>query len=141
MVRFTQAAEATLGRPVDAIVPLMHRHRAWYVAGIAAYVVMALLLAAIGVHEFPQWAISGAAAGIAVTGLTRQHLLVLVDGGLWLIAARPFRTRPDVLVGSVDRADITTAQGKSNDVLCIGETRYVLPRLFREQARELLTGH
>ena len=45
-----------------------------------------------------------------------------------------------MLVGAVDRSDVTTADGKYNDQLHIGETSYVLPRLFREQAKEVLAG-
>lgn len=140
MIRFTEAAEAVLGEPVNAVVPLMYRHRASLVAGIVADAAMAVLLGAIGVHDFPQWALSGAVAGVSVTALTRQLLLVLASSTLWLIAARPFRSRPDVLVGEVDRSEVTTTGGKFNDVLRIGETRYVLPRLFREQANAVLAG-
>lgn len=139
MVRFAEAAEATLGRPVDAFVPVMRRHRAWFIAGAAAFVPMASLLVALGVHDFPRWALAGAAGGLASTGLTRQHLLVRADGGLWLLTARPFRGRPDVLVGAVDAAEITTSEGKFNDVLRIGETRYVLPGVFREHAAALIS--
>jgi hypothetical protein len=140
MIRFAESAQAALGRPVDALVPLMRRHRAWWVAGIAAYALVSIIAAALGVHGFLRWALGGAAAGLALTALTRQHLLVRVGDELWLIAARPFRSRPDLLVGAVDRSDVTTADGKYNDELRIGETSYVLPRLFREQAKEVLAG-
>ena len=138
MVRFTEAAEAALGTPVDAVVPLMHRQRAWVVAGVGAYLATTIVLGFFGVHGVVRFAISGAAAGLALTALTRQHLLVLASGRLWLIAARTFRSRPEVLVGEVARTEVTTTDGRFSDVLRIGETRFVLPRLFRERVAELL---
>jgi hypothetical protein len=138
MPRFTEAAEATLGRPVDAVVPVMRRHRAWFLAGITAYVAFSVALAAAGLHGVARFAVAGAAAGLAMAGLTRQHLLVATGRDLWLIAARPYHNRPDVLVGPVDRREVTLASGKFNDVMQIGETRYVLPRVFSELAQAVL---
>lgn len=138
MVRFAEAAEATLGEPIDAVVPLMHRHRAWLLVGITAYLTASFLLGAAGVYGFIRFAISGALAGLAMTALSRQHLLVRANTNLWLIAARPFRSRPDVVIGRVTPNDVTTTDGKYSDALYIGDTRYVLPRLFRAQAAELI---
>lgn len=139
MVRFTQGADAALGRPVESLVPLMHRPRWWLYASIAAAVVAGLLLTVAGLQGFVRAAIIGAVAAAVATLPSRQHLLVRADGGLWLVAAKRFNARPDMLVGEVARDDVTITTGRFHDVLRIGEARYVLPRLFREHAAALIS--
>lgn len=140
LLRFTEIAEATLGRPVDTVVPLMHRRRIWLVAGIGAAAATIALLGAVNLYGPVRGAIALLVAGIAVSALSRQHLLVRSGTQLWLLATKAWHHRGVEVVGEVTRAELSIRRFRFNDFLEIAATRYVLSRVFTAQMDELLDG-
>ncbi|MFW2382180.1 MAG: hypothetical protein ACN4GZ_10505 [Acidimicrobiales bacterium] len=135
--KFVRRAQRFIGDAgtVDQTVVIQKRPLSTFVAGIGAFLAVAVILGLLGVSNFfIVGVLGGAALGGAMGALTKNYYLAGVGSEIQMIELSRWAGRPETLVKTFDRPlDITVSKGVLIKSVTIDGEQFVFSKLFEDE--------